>query len=841
MLKFIFNLLAIFLITSCEKLESELEKKAIRFFKKDVILDQGYVYFDSIGNIRVELNNLEFATNPLYTEASYIGVWVYPRNANPLQMCCQGPSSECGEQARSCIKGVGFSNDLGFLGRRYIFIEPPKPFNKYADKYYIDIKVSDAAGVPRDYQGEYQPFSGPTNPVKDREIYDLYLGVFYNVFRADGGLRAINSSASIGNKTLYTRVDPDFLSPLIRIESRFFSQTPDDPIGSFYAIPHLSTWSKLPPLDRDLDKRKYLKINEIGNRINGITANDYIELYNPTDFEIYLDDVYLFRYTSTKCATLQDYSDRENLSGLKISPKSYLLLAREGSSLNPDYVMKNVIVGENDCFALVTGSKPIEIEEEAETDDFKFNILSKANALKNQTTKAAITNIDKRLIDFVGFADPDKTNYYLGEGPAPYLVDGVAISRCLNGNDTRNNKADFWIEFPTPSTENNCTFTKHINNANVGDVLISEVSTRNNIGGCSDTNGADDFIEIINTSNEKINLAGARLYYVTTGGNVSTYYTFGSYVLAPNSHVVVLSSNVGCFNDTNVPNALVRSSPFNLSSNSASIVLTANNFSFPTPQIQPIPSLGKTFVLDYLGYGSDSVVYKGLRSNQVDNYSISRCSNNNTSNALDFSIEQNTPGQTNSCSGAVQIASLDRSSLLITEILPKPGSPCNANDKFVEIYNTTNQRIQLGGGKLFYITSTPNIGTGYTFGYSIVEPNSYIVLFNATGVCYSSLVGVNSIYGTGINLSSDGASVALGRNNASIDVSSYPNITEGNNFIIDYVGYYSDSKIFKTQAALYGSNCDNRSILRIQPNLDTGNHYNDFICGANNGNPGVSN
>ncbi|MCX7997887.1 MAG: lamin tail domain-containing protein, partial [Leptospiraceae bacterium] len=551
--------------------------------------------------------------------------------------------------------------------------------------------------------------------------------------------------------------------------------------------------------------------------------------------------VYLYRYTSTKCATLDDYSDRENLSGLKISPKSYLLLARENSTLNPNFVMKNVIVGENDCFALVTGTKPIEVEEEQETDDFEFNILDKSKHLKNKTTKAALTNIDKRLIDFVGLADPDKTNYYLGEGPAPYLVDGTAISRCYNGNDTRNNRADFWLENPTPAQMNECTFTKHINNANEGEVLISEVSARNNQGGCLDSNGEDDYIEIYNNTNQKINLAGARLYYVSSTGSVSTYYTFGHQVLEPNSYLVVLSSNAGCFNTTNVSNSLVRSSSFNLSSASASVVLTANNFSFPSPQLQPIPSPGKTLVLDYLGYGNEPKVYRQTPSNEVDNYSMSRCSNNNTSNAIDFAIETNTPGQANSCSGAVQIASLPRGSLLITELLPNPGGSCNANDDFVEIYNTTNQRVQLGGARLFYITSTPSVGTGYTLGYSILEPNSYIVLFNATGGCYSSLTGVNSIYGTGINLSSLGASVALGRNSATIHVSSFPNITEGNNFIIDYVGYYAASKVYKTKAALDGSSCGNNSVRRIQANLDTGNHFNDFICGANNGTPGVSN
>ncbi|MCX7999843.1 MAG: hypothetical protein N3A69_12980, partial [Leptospiraceae bacterium] len=77
MLKHFLGLSLLLFGLSCDKLESELEKRARRAFGQDKILDQGYIYFDSIGNIRVEFNNLEFANNPLYSSASYIGVWVY--------------------------------------------------------------------------------------------------------------------------------------------------------------------------------------------------------------------------------------------------------------------------------------------------------------------------------------------------------------------------------------------------------------------------------------------------------------------------------------------------------------------------------------------------------------------------------------------------------------------------------------------------------------------------------------------------------------------------------------------------------------------------------------------
>ncbi len=827
------------MVFSCTHIEKEINKKLITNLKRDALLDQGYIYFDSIGNIRVEFNNLEFATNPLYTEASYIGVWVYAQNGDPLKNCCTGSVKECGELTKSCIKGVGFSNDLGFLGDRYLFIEPPRPFNKYADKYYMDVKVSDAAGVPRDYQGEYQPFSGPTNPVGDREIFDLYLGVFYSVFRPDGGFRAINSSASIGSRTIYTRVDPDFLSPRIRIESRFFSQTPQDPVGSMYVIPHLSTWKKLEPLDRELDKRKYLKINEIGNSIGKVTANDYIELYNPTEYEIFLDDVYLFRYTSERCSTLKEYSDRDDLSGLTIKPKGFLLLARSGSTLNPDYVLKNVIVGETDCFALATGGKPLDPTEESEDNpsaDYK-SFYKPRPAL----------NPEPRIIDFVGTIDPDNKNYYLGSGPAPLIAYNAAISRCLDGVDTRNNENDFYIETSTPGTNNNCSFARPISKVQAGELVISEISVRNNTGGCVDTD--DDYIEIYNTLDVPVNLAGARLYYITSGGLVSTSYTFESYILPAKSYVAVISKDSGCYNSSTVSNALFRGgSGFNLSSKSASIVLARNNFSFPSPQNGPDVVAGSTYILDYVGYGGEAKVYKTLPSNVIDNYSISYCTTSPANNnSLDYSLEPNTPGQANSCSGAVQVASLTKGEILISEISPSPTTPCtNGIDDFVEFYNPTSKRIQMGGAKLFYITSTPSVSTSiyYKFGNTIIEPYSYMVVISNTGGCFSSPLysNRNIVFANGnLNLSGSGATVALGRNDNNLG--SQPNggpINEGSNYIIDYVGYYSNSKVYKTSPV--SISCGNQSIKRTNPAIDTNNNQADFsICGILNGDPAVSN
>jgi len=605
--------LVLFLIflTACRNLEKAVDDNFLSvLFPDQMIRDQGYVKFDSLGNITVEFNNTHFKNNPAFSELSYIGVFVFPRGADVMLNCCSGNASVCGSASRACLRGVGFSQDLGFLGRRFIFREPPQVFNPNADKYYMKVMVSDRTGVPRDYQGEYTLFSGPTNPVGDREMYDLYIGVYQNLFDPVlRRLRPINLEAQIGTQTYYSRVAPDFLSPRIPIESRFFSQRPEDPAGNWYKIPSMAVWSRPPPLDPELDKRGRIRINEIGNAIGGVTANDFIELYNPSDFEIPLDDVFIQRYTSNACSTLISATQKTNLTGFSIPPRGFLTLARPGHTLSGiDGTFESGLnIGSNDCVALTKGTARIR------------------------------TPFDERVIDFVAMSDPNNQNQVRGRPTNP-VFDNSAISRCPDGADSRINAEDFFQEAPTPGLANLCQFAPQpepIQNAQPGEILITEVlhSPDNTFafeGGsifdspaCWQSDvadplqraGSDNFVELVNNSNKAFNLGGARIWYVTSGGNFfpsSGYYTFPSVVLNPGEHIAVVSQDAGCYNSLELRLAnrkiFYRSSPsvtspVSFSGTQGSVILTrSNNPLGPTPQAGPAPN-PETDVLDYMGWG----------------------------------------------------------------------------------------------------------------------------------------------------------------------------------------------------------------------------------------------
>ncbi|MEQ9366416.1 MAG: hypothetical protein RIF32_19400, partial [Leptospirales bacterium] len=415
--------------SACNNLDSALDD-VLGALPPEQFLDQGYVYFDDTGNITVVLNNTEFASNPIYNPTSIVMAWVYKRGANVNSRCCQGTGCPQ-EQSDACIRGVGFSNDLGFAGTRFLDIHPPQSFDRYTSRYYMPIFVSGDQGLPEDFQGEYNHFSSPVNIVTDREQFDLYLGIYYTAFSPFfTEPRVVNIEAEVGQQTLNTGVAPDLISPVIPIESRFFPQSNEDPSGSWYTIPPILQWSPGNQSDQGVRFRNRIRINEIGNALNAQTNNDYVELYNPTPFTVPLLNVYLQRWSgaSTACTNLVGNNEKMNLSNLSIGPFQTLGIARSGNTLGVATTFTgSVIVGDNDCFALTFDN------------DQLFQGLA-----------------DTSLIDFVGLAGASGGGQSEGGSPAGALVVGNSISRCPDGNDTNVNSADFSLRQATINAANSC-------------------------------------------------------------------------------------------------------------------------------------------------------------------------------------------------------------------------------------------------------------------------------------------------------------------------------------------------------------------------------------------------
>lgn len=314
----------------CNFLDHAANKGVFGPIALEQFLDQGYVYFDDTGNVKVVLNNTMMRGNPMFNATSFVAVWVFQRGANPYSRCCSGSGCPATE-AMSCVQGFGFSNDLGFAGSSSYDLHPPEPFNPNLDRYYIPVWAATSDAVPMSYQGAYTELSSPTGIVSDRQQFDLYVGLFYTIVHPDvQPHRVSNQKKTVNGVDLYTPIDPDWLSPVIPIEARFYPQSQDDPPGSMYVIPHILTWTPHGEIDHFRDYRNLVILNELVGNPNGVDGNagspELVEIYNRSSYNV---DLYGWRIsiTGANSVDLGITSGTTCLSSTKLPPGGYLTLA----------------------------------------------------------------------------------------------------------------------------------------------------------------------------------------------------------------------------------------------------------------------------------------------------------------------------------------------------------------------------------------------------------------------------------------------------------------------------------------------------------------------------------
>ncbi|MCB1171958.1 MAG: lamin tail domain-containing protein [Leptospiraceae bacterium] len=848
-------------LAGCNALEDLLDSNLLAL-NNSTQLDQGYIHVDDTGNIEVEFNNLEFASNPLFSEVSFITVWVYKRGGDARVRCCTGSSTECSSiEQDSCLIGIGFSNDLSFAGDRYLNLHIPELFDKYTTKYYMPVYVADKEGIPTNYQGEYNDFSSPVQAVADRELYTVYLGLYYNVFNANGSLRIVNAKTAVGDKEIYSAVAPDYLSPPIHIETRFYRQSEEDPHGSDYGIPHLASWTQV-GIDRGLFNRGAIRINEIGNAINAVTANDFLEFYNPTDTNVPLEGVYLYRWTNAGCDSLPSDEKTMNLGAVTIPAKGYYTLSRSGNTLtniNAFFNSSVSLINGDDCFAL------------AFNNDTIFN------------------SSDSSVIDFVGLNATG--NKYEGSAAAPSLLaTNTAISRCPDGTDTNNNGNDFSRRANTPGAANSCGTSPgnetSILDLSAGDVTITEINNapetaatgRYGFEGsgsgvaCSGTD--DEFIEIRNNTSGTVNLGGGSLQYGDSSGDFTKIYDFpANTTLTAGQLLVVVAKDSGCYTSTTLSSvkALFDTSAWNLPADSLTVAIVKDNLSLPDSQTGPGIDSGVTGgVLDYMGVSSSTnndptggaPVYQGTRANKCHDTSINRihAGTNTNNNQSDFACGSinGTPGRVAYASGTTWVQHLNAGDILITEVNYdvdtatgfEGGAAPNcteADDEFVEIINNTAGAVDLNGATIWSVAKTGATIEGpsrtFIFPPYTLAAGARVVIVNQDAGCYTtaSLAGKNFLFlGSDFNLSSTGETVVLTKNGGRIRE---PQITGGgaldnglNLGPLDIVGFESS---FVYEGAQSIANFANVSVIRTPTaTTDTNNNLNDLGAGTANGTPG---
>ena len=321
------------LFFSCNDITDLLDKSAKKGMfgaSTEMLGDQGVLNFDDTGNITVIFNNTEFRTNTLYNSTSYIGVWVFKRGADPYSRCCAG--SGCSSiEANSCIQGMGFSNDLGFSGTNYLDVQPMMPFDTQTSRFYIPVYAATNDGLPASYQGEYTPLSSPTGVVTDRTQFDVYIGTYYSVLSSEIlPNRAVSRKKTIGGLDYYEPVNPDWLSPVMQVEAKFFRQSDIDVPGSSYMIPPLLAWRWHGELNRFPDYRNKVIINELlldPPGTDGQAASpELVEIYNNSGRSVSLNGFRISAH-SISSIDLGISSGTTFLATTEMPPGAYLVLA----------------------------------------------------------------------------------------------------------------------------------------------------------------------------------------------------------------------------------------------------------------------------------------------------------------------------------------------------------------------------------------------------------------------------------------------------------------------------------------------------------------------------------
>jgi hypothetical protein len=169
------------------------------------------------------------------------------------------------------------------------------------------------------------------------------------------------------------------------------------------------------------------------------------------------------------------------------------------------------------------------------------------------------------------------------------------------------------------------------------------------------------------------------------------------------------------------------------------------------------------------------------------------------------------------------------------------GTLCTeADDEFIEIYNRSNNSINLRGSSIQYGNSSGNFSIVYEFKDNcIIHSKKSVVIIAKDAGCYSSetLYGRTVLFkGSSFSFSSTGATYSLVASKVKLpDAQTGALINAGGLKILDYIGTENLSVVFQGQRA---AKCNDASSYRKEPDTNTENNFADFTCGSPNGTPG---
>lgn len=235
-------------------------------------------------------------------------------------------------------------------------------------------------------------------------------------------------------------------------------------------------------IDNSQAEDKKIIINEIYATGN----DDWIELYNDTDSDIDLAGNYrLYKSVSSSPSLMMRFgnsSDGNYPGGTIIKPHGYYLIVRDDAAAE-----------------LLEIADAICTKTSFTWDGSGYTVYFGSDAISNGE--------DADIIDKVKFVDSQNNT-------APEIEDGKSIGR-LDGKDTDDNIQDFTLQNPTPGEENK-EFENEPEPIPEPEIYSDEIWINELLPNPAD--GGDEYIELYNNSDEKIELKNWSLHDASKSG-----------------------------------------------------------------------------------------------------------------------------------------------------------------------------------------------------------------------------------------------------------------------------------------------------------------------------------
>jgi YD repeat-containing protein len=266
-------------------------------------------------------------------------------------------------------------------------------------------------------------------------------------------------------------------------------------------------------------------------------------------------------------------------------------------------------------------------------------------------------------------------------------------------------------------------------------------------GGNTGATYKNDFIELFNRSNTIVDLTNWSVQYAAPGGSTWQVVALtGS--LGPGQYYLVQAAP-GASGTTDLP-APDATSNISMNSSAGKVALVSR-----TVALSGTYPLGDSNIIDFVGYGSTASAFEGSgpTTGPSNTNAVLRANGGCTdtdNNSTDFNsgapAPRNSSAATSPCGGGIPPST----TVVLSEFRTR--GPNGGFDEFIELYNLTDNPIDISGWKIKASNSTGGVTTRVTVNQGTLLPahGHFLATHSSASGSYSGTVAGDQTYNSGI-------------------------------------------------------------------------------------------